>query len=266
MGVPIKSLIGQLVKQYSVRNFIETGTYLGETAYWASSVFQHVITVEYSEDLYKQTYDKFKYIPNIRFIHDDSRLSLKKIIDEINTPSVFWLDNHWCGHWNDDRLSYGENDQCPILGEITLLRDSKTPNFIFIDDAELFLAPPPKHFQLNQWPRIDKIFEIMNAGQWKYFNVVLCNQIIFFPDYAKNLLIDFCREYANLEYNLRVELSKAWHASSLFQRFYLLKQGLQLIFWALQMQPKASLHEKIQSVHQRIQIFRKNKFGFKDKP
>ena len=47
MGPP-KELILQLADRYKLRGFIETGTYKGNTAVWAASYFDDVITIEYS--------------------------------------------------------------------------------------------------------------------------------------------------------------------------------------------------------------------------
>ncbi len=53
MGSPIK-LIENLVSQFNIHNFIETGTYQGNTAFLASQIFNQVITIEFSEELYQQ--------------------------------------------------------------------------------------------------------------------------------------------------------------------------------------------------------------------
>lgn len=47
MGPP-NDLILMLKECSEVNSFIETGTYLGNTAYWSSQKFGQVITLEYS--------------------------------------------------------------------------------------------------------------------------------------------------------------------------------------------------------------------------
>lgn len=51
MGSP-NEIICSLQKNYGIKIFTEAGTYQGNTTYWASQVFEHVLTIEYSE---KQT-------------------------------------------------------------------------------------------------------------------------------------------------------------------------------------------------------------------
>ena len=49
-GIP-QYFVDVLVKNFSIRYFIETGTCRGETASWASQQFEKVFTIEKSEEL-----------------------------------------------------------------------------------------------------------------------------------------------------------------------------------------------------------------------
>lgn len=47
-----KNLVLSLKDKYNVKNFIETGTYQGQTSLWASNHFEKVLTIEASKKMY----------------------------------------------------------------------------------------------------------------------------------------------------------------------------------------------------------------------
>ena len=90
--------------------FIETGTYLGETARWAAKFFSDVRTVELGAERYADTSAALRDLSNVVCYQGDSRAVLAKLREELaGTPSVMWLDGHWSG---DDTA--GKNDECPL--------------------------------------------------------------------------------------------------------------------------------------------------------
>ena len=52
MGPP-QQLIADLARRFSIEDFVETGTYQGGTALWASGVFKRVLTIEKSDQLHR---------------------------------------------------------------------------------------------------------------------------------------------------------------------------------------------------------------------
>jgi len=63
-GPPI-DIILKLKETYGIKRFIETGSYIGDTAYWASKIFEQVITIEFLKNFYDQVIEKYAHIPNI---------------------------------------------------------------------------------------------------------------------------------------------------------------------------------------------------------
>ncbi|MBJ7901329.1 MAG: hypothetical protein GC158_15730 [Cyanobacteria bacterium RI_101] len=112
MGAP-NELITRLADTFQISSFIETGTYYGGTAVWAARVFGKVLTIERSPELYHQAVEAHKNIENIQFILGDSKIELSKIITELSSPSLFWLDAHWSGG-----LTYGNDDQCGSISDL----------------------------------------------------------------------------------------------------------------------------------------------------
>jgi len=145
-----KNLILKIAHTFEVSHFVETGTYLAETAVWASQFFESVISIERSSELYEAARSKYGHIENLCFINADSRDGLSQYIKQFKSFNrhirvLFWLDAHWSGG-----LTYGQKEECPLLDEIRILNFSAPDNiFILIDDARLFLEPPPLPHQIT---------------------------------------------------------------------------------------------------------------------
>lgn len=188
MGPPTE-LILQLKDRYKLMDFIETGTYHGSTCVWAASYFDNVTTVEYSKEIYEETLARHRNIQNINFIFGDSRSVLKTIVPKLTRPAIFWLDSHWSGG-----KTYGENDECPLIGEIHAMQKSKYAHFIFIDDARLFMSPPPRPHRIEQWPSIDEVIEALKSSSHKHYIVIVEDVLIAVPEYAKDVVASYCQE------------------------------------------------------------------------
>jgi hypothetical protein len=106
MGPPTE-LILALKHEFSITDFVETGTFQGGTSTWAAYHFDRVTTIENSRVIYEQTVAKHGHIANIEFLFGNSRDVLKSVVPVLQSPSLFWLDGHWCG--GD---SFGEQDEC----------------------------------------------------------------------------------------------------------------------------------------------------------
>ncbi|MEG4454186.1 FkbM family methyltransferase [Microcoleus sp. N9_A1] len=188
MGPPIE-IISQLKEAYGINNFIETGTYQGHTAYWASQVFEQVFTIEYSQDLYQKVTEKYGHITNIEFLYGDSRNLIDNTVSQLESLSLFWLDAHWSGG-----QTYGEIDECPLLAEIAIINRSDCEHFIFIDDARLFLSPPPPPHSPQHWPDISAVLNLLNSGKNSRHIVIIDDVIIAVPARAKELIVQYYQD------------------------------------------------------------------------
>ena len=91
---------------------------------------------------------------------------------------LFWLDAHWSGS-----QTYGEDDECPLLEELEIILSSNLKNFaILIDDARLFLAPPPLPHNLEIWPSITDICRAVPDN----YDLIVRNDVIYIiPDHVE---------------------------------------------------------------------------------
>lgn len=190
MGVP-KDITLFFKNNFNCTVFIETGTYMGITALWAAEHFEKVYTIEFSGEIFEATSKKYAHINNIDFCFGDTRNVLEEIVpkNEDKNP-VFWLDAHW-----SSGNTYGENDQCPLIDELNILNKSNKDMFILIDDARLFLSPPPLPHSLAQYP---DILEIVKKLSEKERFVAIYNDVIFaIPSKYKMMFSELLQSKAN---------------------------------------------------------------------
>lgn len=214
MGPP-KELICSLKKAYNIETFIETGTYYGNTAYWASQIFEQVFTIEYSESIYKEVTRKYHRVENIEFLYGHTKHKLEELSPRLKTSSIYWLDAHWSGG-----ATYGETDQCPIIEEIDIINRSEYKNFILIDDARLFLSPPPAPNLIEQWPDITKVLNALYLAGERYIAIIE-DVIIAAPISQKSIVTQYC-QYTN---------QKSWEKHGKFGK---IEKGLKIISQAIE--------------------------------
>jgi len=213
MGPP-QELILNLATEFLVKDFIETGTYYGETAVWASKVFERVSTMENSQEIYEITKNKHQGINNIEFLFGDSRALLDKVVGKLAEPAIFWLDAHWSGG-----LTYGDDDQCPLVEEIKIIDSSSLDHFIFIDDARLFLSSPQPPHNIHQWPTISDLIFALKSTSPNKFIVIIEDVIIAVPEYAKPVVSAYCQSVN----------ARAWEEYAGLKKKSDLQRGLDLI-------------------------------------
>jgi hypothetical protein len=184
MGPP-QELVTRLRDQFSANCFIETGTYLGGTAVWASDNFEKVVTIENSPEIYERTSGRYRDINNIEFMFGHTTEVLKKIVPSLRSPVIFWLDAHWCGG-----VTYGNTDECPLLEELEIVNRSDLQHSILIDDARLFTSPPPPPHDHSKWPNIASILETLNARPGRY-TMIIDDIILSVPESARPLVEEY---------------------------------------------------------------------------
>lgn len=190
-GIPRKEAIF-LKLTMGLDVFVETGTYYGQTAKEMSSEFRKVYTIEKSEIMFKKASQNLKDISNITIINGDSREYLKDII-ESNDNILFFLDAHWSG--GD---TYGKKDECPIIEELKIIFNYPKNYVILIDDARLFLAPPPRPHNYKNWPSIKDIFNVIPKT---YNNIVYEDVLYLYPITVEEKFKDYLQRDVTEKWN-----------------------------------------------------------------
>jgi len=153
-GVPEKET-EFLKKNLGLDVFVEGGTYRGGTAKKMSESFRKVYTIEKSKVMFDIAKENLKDVSNVIMLKGDTREHLTEVLDN-NDNILFWLDAHWSGG-----NTYGEEDECPLIEELEIIFDYPKNYVILIDDARLFLAPPPYPHKFQNWQSLTDIMKIL---------------------------------------------------------------------------------------------------------
>ena len=142
--------------KYLIDVFVESGTYAGITAEWASKHFFQVHTIEQSEEYFSLAEKKLLNLPNVTMYLNDSRNTIPFITGYANGRGVlFYLDAHW-----SEGAHYGRPlIDSVVVDEILLINEWNSNNHaIIVDDAH--------RFGTRKWPnKIDVINALDNNGR-----------------------------------------------------------------------------------------------------
>ena len=164
---------------------IETGTYRGQGARLLAEVFPTVITIEVAPQLARAAARALGALPNVRVEQGSSRDVLPRLVDA-NQPTLYWLDGHWSGG-----ATGGADDQCPVLAELDAIAGGHADDCILIDDARLFLAPPPPPHRPEQWPSYRQIEDAIRSARPRHAIVVAHDVVVAVPERVAQLAADF---------------------------------------------------------------------------
>lgn len=192
-----------LKKSLGLDVFVEGGTYKGGTAKKMSDSFRKVYTIEKSEIMHETAKENLKDIHNITMLKGDTREHLSKILDN-NDNILFWLDAHWSG--GD---TYGEEDECPLIEELEIIFDYSKNYIILIDDARLFLAPPPHPHKFQNWQSLTDIMKTL-PDSWEMIEYE--DVIYIYPKKIDNIFKSFLQD------NITKKIKK--QNNTLIKRFF----------------------------------------------
>jgi len=164
---PIKRfIIAYYLRRYRLKNFIETGTHLGDTlAYIAYNKSINCVSIELSDELFDAACERFRYYENIKLLHGDSSFVLPEILKAFRTPALFWLD----GHFSGGQTARGGIDS-PVSSEIQTILDSPIKeHVILIDDARCFDGT-------NDYPHIEELMHLVR--RYGYYAMEVSSDII----------------------------------------------------------------------------------------
>ena len=174
-----EDLISRLQAELRLERAIETGTYLGETTRALAAIFPAVVTIERSEQLYRDAAEAMRSLANVKVLHGHSAERLPAVVDP-SAPSLYFLDGHWSAG-----ITVGADDECPLLQELEVIGQGAAADCIIIDDARLFAAPPPPPHDPDAWPTLLEVLDALRALHPAHHLTVLGDQVIAVPAEAK---------------------------------------------------------------------------------
>lgn len=136
-GRPVRSphLLKQMTvlataRAYHLDELVETGTYYGEMVAGMRKQFRAISSIEFDDGLYALNQSMFSKYPHIRLLHGDSAVWIPKLLQDIHTPCLFWLDG---GYFIWDAKE-GSNNR--LMTEIdAILSHPVKQHVILLDDA-----------------------------------------------------------------------------------------------------------------------------------
>lgn len=130
------SVVGEYGKKYGYEILIETGTFRGTMINAQKNNFKKILSIEIDKTFHSEAIENFKAFPHIHFHLGDSGKLLKEIMQDIDKPTLFWLDAHYNGK-SSEKLE----KECPIYEEIdAVFAAKKFKHVMLIDDARLFVG------------------------------------------------------------------------------------------------------------------------------
>jgi hypothetical protein len=120
-----------------IKNFVETGTYMGETTRLASRYYDSVFSIEINPLLHEKTCSVFKMegIKNVKLFLGDSIVILDEIIPDVLDGAVFFLDAHISGSDSD----WNKKQRVPLLEELDcILKYKLKPSVFILDDVRFW--------------------------------------------------------------------------------------------------------------------------------
>ncbi len=146
-----QELIIKLAQKNKISNFIETGTYIGETVKAIIPFFKNIYTIELNKKLYLYNKKRFYKNSKVKVVWGNSYLKLKQILPKLKRPIFFWLDAHYSGG-----ITSKTKKQTPIEEELaTIVKYWRKGSIVLIDDARLFNGK-------RGYPTIEKIVKIFS--------------------------------------------------------------------------------------------------------
>lgn len=144
-----ESTIKETAHKYSLKIFVETGTYMGTMVEALQKEFDSIISIELSEKLAVRAEKKFKSSSHIEIIQGNSGEKISFVLKKLNQPALFWLDGHYSGG-----VTAKADLETPILSEVkNILEHPIKQHILLIDDARLFNGTRdyPTHEELRKF-------------------------------------------------------------------------------------------------------------------
>jgi hypothetical protein len=172
-------LLNLLTSVLPLQTFVETGTFKGETLRLACPLFKECHSVELSPKLYRAAVKQFGGQAGVHLHHGPSPEFLRAKRDRFaSVPTLFWLDAHWCVA---EQTAGGES-QTPLLAELEAIHALHPQSVLLIDDARLYLCPPPAPHRAGDWPDFHAVVQALLPLSRGHRLMVLNDVILFYPE------------------------------------------------------------------------------------
>lgn len=155
------------LEQAHITTFVETGTWKGDTLFQLKNTYEKLHSVELNKELFTAAQKRLSRHKNIQLWQGHSPEVLPRILPNLSTPTLFWLDAHYMG---GPRTGHGV---CPAVAELTAIftyLQESDRHFILIDDARNFMQP-------GDYPSIEEVTKRVKK-HWPSYSVSVQDDMI----------------------------------------------------------------------------------------
>jgi hypothetical protein len=139
-------------EQYSLKILVETGTFRGDMVNALKDSFIRIYSIELDDRLFNRAIKRFKAWKHIHIMHGDSGKRLPEVIEQLDQPTLFWLD----AHYSAGITARGQVDT-PIFQELEhIFSSDQSGHVIVIDDARCFGTDPA-------YPTLEELREFVQS-------------------------------------------------------------------------------------------------------
>lgn len=178
-----KNFLKKINNIFNITTFIETGTWIGHSTRVAAEVFDQVLSIELSTELYSIASENLKEYKNIKLYNGDSANLLEGLLKKELGKTLIWLDGHYSGEHFGYNTALGKTNT-PILSELENIKNSALKDIIImIDDIRLF----DKRFKdlvdlkIGDYPDIVEIYNIIKQINPNYEIVIIGDVLAAYP-------------------------------------------------------------------------------------
>ena len=130
-----KLALEEYVARFRPEVFVETGTYTGHMVLSMLDKFEKVFSIELDKMLYQKAVANFCGYKHVQILQGESDKVLKKLLPDIKSSCLFWLDAHYSGG-----QTAKADSETPIMHELEciLTHFLADQHILLIDDARCF--------------------------------------------------------------------------------------------------------------------------------
>lgn len=148
--------IRYFAKSIGAVNFVETGSYHGDTSKALADLVENVVTMEIDPRNAEAAKSNCAPLKNVTVFCGPSEDVLPTALKGLSGPTLFWLDAHY-----QTGMTRGTSD-CPLFKELRIIFDNPSIEpTILIDDARKFLW-------INGWPSLRSVQKFAEANRYSF--------------------------------------------------------------------------------------------------
>lgn len=134
--------------------WVETGTFMGDTAALLAQTAKMVFTIEPDVSLFEKARARFSGSPNVQVLNGLSEEVFPRLLPTLTGTVNFWLDGHYSGG-----ITHQGPTDCPVRDELSSI-EANLKNFsmvnVLIDDVRCFDPSVPEY---ADYPDLDYLVD-----------------------------------------------------------------------------------------------------------